>query len=142
MVKNNQFRHNLAELYIIARKSDNIILNWHNYNRVPNPGSWFTNKSRAWGGVSRDLMPHLLSWVQVFEANYNELVFEYASQHQLYTLDTVGSTDYGTVDLLGTYDVDDTAEMTYKNQFHTYQLTTSWKNPVGERSTKYSLRID
>lgn len=133
MVKNNQFRHNLAELYIIARKSDNIILNWHNYNRVPNPGSWFTNKSRAWGGVSRDLMPHLLSWVQVFEANYNELVFEYASQHQLYTLDTVGSTDYGTVDLLGTYDVDDTAEMTYKNQFHTYQLTTSWKNPVGDK---------
>ena len=39
MVKNNQFRHNLPELYIIARKSDRIILNWHNYNRVPNPAS-------------------------------------------------------------------------------------------------------
>ena len=30
--KNNQFRHNLPELYIKARQSDKIILNWHNYN--------------------------------------------------------------------------------------------------------------
>ena len=133
MVKNNQFRHNLPELYIKARQSDKIILNWHNYNRVPSPGSWFTNKDKAWGGVSRDLMPHLLSWVQIFEASYNELVCMYSETHQHYNLETVGSTDYGTVDPLGVYDVDDTAEMCYQNTWCTYLCTTSWKNPVGDK---------
>ena len=116
MVKNNQFRHNVAELYVQARKSDEIVLNWHNYNRVPNPGSWFTDKSRAWGGVSRDLMPHLLSWVQVFEPNYNNLGLYVANKHQHYDLGTVGSTDYGVVDPSGVYDVDDSAEVIYNNE--------------------------
>jgi len=133
MVKNNQFRHNVAELYITARKSDEIVLNWHNYNRVPNPGSWFTDKSRAWGGVSRDLLPHLLSWVQVFEPEYSSLGLYSASEHQHYTLDTVGSTDYGVVDPEGVYDVDDTAELLLNNEWHMYTCTTSWKNPVGDK---------
>ena len=133
MVKNNQFRHNVAELYITARKSDEIVLNWHNYNRVPNPGSWFTDKSRAWGGVSRDLLPHLLSWVQVFEPEYSSLGLYSASEHQHYTLDTVGSTDYGVVDPEGVYDVDDTAEILLNNDWHMYTCTTSWKNPVGDK---------
>tara|TARA_R110000796_G_scaffold111486_3_gene222994 strand:+ start:238 stop:1110 length:873 start_codon:yes stop_codon:yes gene_type:complete len=133
MVKNNQFRHNVAELYITARKSDEIVLNWHNYNRVPNPGSWFTDKSRAWGGVSRDLLPHLLSWVQVFEPEYSSLGLYSASEHQHYTLDTVGSTDYGVVDPEGVYDVDDTAELLLNNDWHIYTCTTSWKNPVGDK---------
>ena len=133
MVKNNQFRHNVADLYMIARKSDEIVLNWHNYNRVPNPGSWFTDKSRAWGGVSRDLMPHLLSWVQVFEPEWISLGLYSANKHQHYTLDTVGSTDYGVVDPGGVYDVDDTAELMLNNEWHMYTCTTSWKNPVGDK---------
>ena len=55
-------------------------------------------------------MPNLLSWVQIFQASYNELVCMYPETHQHYNLETVGSTDYGTVDP-GVYDVDDTAEM-------------------------------
>jgi len=133
MVKNNQFRHNVADLYMIARKSDEIVLNWHNYNRVPNPGSWFTDKSRAWGGVSRDLMPHLLSWVQVFDPEWISLGLYSANKHQHYTLDTVGSTDYGVVDPSGVYDVDDTAELMLNNEWHMYTCTTSWKNPVGDK---------
>ena len=133
MVKNNQFRHNLPELYAKARQSDFIILNWHNYNRVPNPGSWFTNKSKAWGGVSRDLMPHLLSWIQVFEADYGTLSIKEANTHQQYNLGTVGTTDYGIVDPYGTYDVDDTAVLHYVNSWYTFYCTTSWKNPVGDK---------
>tara|TARA_B100000989_G_scaffold231189_1_gene177993 strand:- start:9546 stop:10418 length:873 start_codon:yes stop_codon:yes gene_type:complete len=133
MVKNNQFRHNLPELYIKARQSDFIILNWHNYNRVPSPGSWFTDKTKAWGGVSRDLLPHLLSWIQVFEANFNALKLKQAATHQIYNLDTVSTTDYGTIDPYGVYDVDDTAELHYENSWCTYHCTTSWKNPIGDK---------
>jgi len=133
MVKNNQFRNNLVELYMIAKKSDSITLNWHNYNRVPSPGSWFTDVSKAWGGVSRDLLPHLLSWIQVFEPQYSNLVFKHGAVHQHYNLDTVGSTDYGTVDPYGVYNVDDTAEISYENKICGYNCTTSWKNPVGDK---------
>jgi len=133
MVKNNQFRDNLAELYIIARKSDEIVINWHNYNRVPNPGSWFTDKSRAWGGVSRDLLPHLLSWVQVFDPEYNDLSLYSSGCHQHYTLDTVGSTDYGVVDPSGVYDVDDSVKLLLNSNWHMYTCTASWKNPVGDK---------
>ena len=133
MVKNNQYRDNLTDLYIKARSSDEIVINWHNYNRVPNPGSWFTNKDRAWGGVSRDLLPHALSWVQVFESEYPDLDFVTSNHHQNYDLETVGSTDYGFVDPTGIYNVDDTAEIVYKNAWHKYTCTTSWKNPVGDK---------
>ena len=124
---------NVAELYITARKSDEIVLNWHNYNRVPNPGSWFTDKSRAWGGVSRDLLPHLLSWVQVFDPEYNDLSLYSSGCHQHYTLDTVGSTDYGVVDPSGVYDVDDSVELLLNSNWHMYTCTASWKNPVGDK---------
>ena len=64
---------------------------------------------------------------------YNELVCMYSETHQHYNLETVGSTDYGTVDPLGVYDVDDTAEMCYQNTWCMYLCTTSWKNPVGNK---------
>jgi len=133
MVKNNQHRSNLEDIYMQARSSDEIIINWHNYNRVPSPGSWFTERDKAWGGVSRDLMPHCLSWVQIFEPEFHELEFFSASTHQHYNLDTVGSTDYGTIDPYGIYDVDDQADITLFNKWHRYTCTTSWKNPVGDK---------
>ena len=67
MVKNNQFRHNLPELYIKARQSDKIILNWHNYNPSPQSGSWFTNKDKVLGWCKQRFNAHLLSWVQIFK---------------------------------------------------------------------------
>ena len=89
MVKNNQYRTNVAELYILARRSDTINLNWHNFNRIPNPGSWFTDKRKAWGGVSRDLLPHLLSWVQVLEPEWYDTNTTFYSKTQEYSLDTI-----------------------------------------------------
>ena len=54
MVKNNQFRHNIDEMTNMARTSRVVDINWCNKNRVPNPGTWFTTKELAYGGVSRD----------------------------------------------------------------------------------------
>lgn len=133
MVKNNQHRNNLAELYVLARKSDEIVINWHNYNRVPHPGSWFTEKAYAWGGVSRDLLPHCLSWIQIFEPEWASLGLYACSKHQHYDLKTVGSTDYGEVNEFGVYDVDDQAEILLNNDWHMYTASASWKNPVGNK---------
>ena len=79
MVKNNQHRHNVDILKETTQNCDNLVLNWCNKNRVPNPGSWFTTKELAYGGVSRDLMPHLLSWVQVLADDYTRIENVYNS---------------------------------------------------------------
>ena len=61
MVKNNQYRAEIEDLKVLAANCSRIDINWINANRVPGPGTWFTDRKLAWGGVSRDLMPHLLS---------------------------------------------------------------------------------
>lgn len=133
MVKNNQYRTNVAELYILARRSDTINLNWHNFNRIPNPGSWFTDKRKAWGGVSRDLLPHLLSWVQVLEPEWYDTNTTFYSKTQEYSLDTITDTDYGEIDPYGVYNVDDTCRMVLTNKSHTFNLSCSWKNPIDDK---------
>ena len=61
MTKNNQYRENITEMAEAADPKKGVTrINWINDNRVPS-GSWFTNKELAFGGVSRDLMPNLLS---------------------------------------------------------------------------------
>lgn len=127
MVKNNQYRDNVNELVRITGLSDRVELNWNNCNRIPNPGSWFTTKELAFGGVSRDLLPHLLSWVQVLEPNYKFLDFYGSETHQVWDLETLTSTDYGTINRDGTFDVDDTAYLTLNNNHRIFALRTSWK---------------
>ena len=61
MTKNNQWRNNIKQIAENCEASDLIQINWVNSNRIPGPGTWFTNKSKAFGGVSRDLLPHLMS---------------------------------------------------------------------------------
>ena len=63
MTKNNMWRTKIWLDGIKTKVSDNDIIdiNWRNINFLPNPGGWFTNKALAYGGVSRDLLPHLLS---------------------------------------------------------------------------------
>ena len=70
MVKNNQWRSNIDDLVGLAKQSKKISINWINNDRVPSPGSWFTTKELAFGGVSRDLMPHLLSLFMRLDQNY------------------------------------------------------------------------
>lgn len=130
MVKNNQFRDNVDELRSIARGSDYIECNWINQNRVPHPGSWFTTKKLAFGGVSRDLMPHLLSWVQVLDPIYDHLDMQHSESHQHFDLDTLTSTDYGVINPNGTYDVDDECAITLRGPTRMFSLRAAWKSPA------------
>jgi len=128
MVKNNQYRHNVDILKETTQNCDTLILNWCNKNRVPNPGSWFTTKELAYGGVSRDLMPHLLSWVQVLADDYTRIENVYNDSEQRYDLDTIGDTDYGEVTKNGTYDVDDFAQIYLVDRPKiNFMLNTAWK---------------
>jgi len=129
MVKNNQYRDNIEQLQEYAALASEIQLNWINNNRVPSPGTWFTTKSLAYGGVSRDLMPHLLSIMIALEPNYNTALKTRSNSKQRYTLGELADTDYGTVNVNGIYDVDDFATLEYISPSGVdFVLTTDWKS--------------
>jgi len=132
MVKNNMYRTSDIEFIreqIIDYGVKAIKVFWINKNRVPGAGSWFTNKELAYGGVSRDLMPHALSVVQAILREPNLATENYVARKcQAYSLqDDVFTSDYGNSDPNGIYDVDDQA------YFHTYvngisvECITTWK---------------
>ena len=127
MVKNNQYRDTIAQFKLLADQSHTVRLVWNNKNRIPNPGSWFTTKERAFGGVSRDLIPHMLSYY-VALTDYDKGNKLYATVVQRHSLDTVDDTDYGTVNKNGVYDVDDFCEFEFKNGDTTWVLTANWKD--------------
>ena len=127
MVKNNQYRDTIEQFKILADQSHTVRVVWNNKNRIPNPGSWFTTKDKAFGGVSRDLIPHMLSYY-VALTNYNKGNKLYATAVQRHSLESVNDTDYGTVNKNGTYDVDDFCEFEYKNGNTTWVLTANWKD--------------
>lgn len=108
MVKNNQYRPNIYDLVSQSTITRFINLNWINYNRVPSPGSWFTTKHLAWGGVSRDLVPHLLSYMPMFYVNdYRKFKLANKQVMQRSRFEDLTSSDYGAVNSNGIYDVDD-----------------------------------
>lgn len=117
MVKNNLYRESINTYTTIADNDDleKIEINWLNRDRIPNPGSWFTNKDMAFGGVTHDLFPHLycfmfamLDWPTI--QNVTPKTF----QMQRWNLDNLGeSTDYGKIDKDGFYNVCDYAEAHY-----------------------------
>ena len=130
MTKNNQYRDNIPEMARAANPKKGITrINWINNDRVPNPGSWFTNKELAFGGVSRDLMPHLLSLYQMFDPDWRTTVPKWTKKEQRWQLKDLTGTDYGAVDYSGTYDVDDFCYI----DFGDFQLNANWRN-MGEDS--------
>jgi len=131
MVKNNQWRSNIKDLVKLTQESKSVEIRWHNKDRVPNPGTWFTTKKLAFGGVSRDLMPHLLSLFMVLEPYYqtSRQISSIAMQNWL--LEDVSNTDYGTVNLNGTYDVDDSCRLEYMCHNRTWTLDANWRT-LGE----------
>lgn len=136
MVKNNMYRSDYGEIF--KRPHDDIAaieICWFNKDRIPNPGTWFTNKYEAFGGVSRDLMPHLLSFAFMF-FNEDLLEAEYqASCYQMWNLDNIGdSTDYGIVDKDGVYDVEDFAEIAMLVNNIPVKLRASWKEGYDKQS--------
>ena len=127
MVKNNQWRSNIKDLVKLTQESKSVEIRWHNKDRVPNPGTWFTTKKLAFGGVSRDLMPHLLSLFMVLEPYYktSRQITSIAMQNWL--LEDVSNTDYGTVNVNGVYDVDDSCRLEYVCNNRTWILDANWR---------------
>lgn len=134
MTKNNQYRFDLADLQYGAADADTIDIVWSNRNRIPNPGSWFTNKELAFGGVSRDLMPHLLSIYQMLNANWRTDPVVFSQIKQNWNLNNIVSSDYGTVSANGVYNVDDYCIV----QFDRYTLTADWASREPDKIGVYS----
>lgn len=124
MVKNNMWRSNIDELADQANNADTVDIMWMNQDRVPNPGTWFTTKKLAFGGVSRDLMPHLLSLYIAFNPSWRKDMQTSYGTKQNWRLNQLTKTDYGTVKADGVYDVDDECYITFT---HKWNLVANWR---------------
>jgi predicted dehydrogenase len=131
MVKNNQYRADINLFKQLADQSDTVNIIWNNKNRIPNPGSWFTDKSKAFGGVSRDLIPHMLSYYCTL-TDYRNGNKRYDFRDQQHSLSTITSTDYGTINKNGVYDVDDVCEISYTCNNTTWKISANWKNDISD----------
>ena len=131
MVKNNMWRTNVNAIRDHVRSADVIKINWINHDRVPNPGSWFTTKQFAWGGVSRDLMPHMLSWFVALNVNYDQAALVSYRSEQRHSLDTINDTAYGVVNKKGQYNVDDWCQMVFEQNNKQWILEADWRS-LGE----------
>lgn len=143
LVKNNLYREHygnaLSMLNLFHKNVIGVDINWLNNNRIPNPGSWFTNKEKAFGGVSRDLMPHLYCFaVKLFgEDGIAETEFAFTAI-QRWNLGNISNTDYGTVFPNGIYNVDDYARcegvVGFKGNKVSLRMTASWKEGYDKQS--------
>jgi predicted dehydrogenase len=116
MVRNNQFKQ-------LAKHSKQITISWSRENGVPG-ASWFTDKSKAFGGVSRDLMPHLLSMYTAL-TNYN-----------------VGNKLYAIAEDRNNSNVDDFCEIEISNRTK-WIFNANWKNNnKNEFYIEFDLGID
>lgn len=134
MVKNNCFRQLFYAIGLNLANIANIELNWINSDRVPKPGSWFTNKELAFGGVSRDLLPHLLhAAIALVRYDVDKLKFVAGAHRQSYKLSDITSSSYGEKIENGVYNVDDTAwvALMYDNQL-LITCNTAWKSELPE----------
>jgi predicted dehydrogenase len=131
MVKNNMWRDNIAELQQKASLAKNVDIEWIRRNCIPSPGSWFTTRKLAFGGVSRDLMPHLLSLYIALNPNWRIDSLNGVASIQNWLLEDIESTEYGTVNPNGTYDVDDLCNIHFSNK---WSLRANWRTMDTERS--------
>ena len=131
MVKNNQWRENIELMKELAAGSAEVYIDWINKDRVPNPGTWFTTKALAYGGVSRDLMPHLLSLFMTLDKDYALAKEVVSVTRQNWQLADLTQTDYGVVKADGVYDVDDYCRLEFVNNNCNWNLTANWRS-LGE----------
>ena len=127
MVKNNMWRDNINELKKLYNQNITVSFQWLNQNRVPKPGSWFTNRQQAFGGVSRDLLPHLLSLFAAFEPKYDSATWLYRNAWQRFELEDLTDGDYGQVNPDGIYNVDDNVELECTIKNHRCYFQSSWR---------------
>ena len=131
MVKNNMWRSNIQELQQKAKVAKNVDIEWIRKNCIPSPGSWFTTKKLSFGGVSRDLMPHLLSLYIALNPDWQDESINGAAALQNWLLENIESTEYGNVYPDGTYDVDDQCNIGFGNKWY---LRANWRSIDIERS--------
>ena len=124
MVKNNMWRSNIPDLHKLASNAKQVHINWNRKNCIPHPGSWFTTKALAFGGVSRDLMPHLLSLYIAMNPEWHKEQQTGKHSLQCWNLENIDSTEYGTINPAGTYDVDDRCHLLFGNK---WQLVADWR---------------
>ena len=134
MVKNNQYRDNINVLTQLAHKAKIINLTWNNNDRVPNPGTWFTTYDLSFGGVSRDLIPHLLSLFQSLSGfTHTQAKLDYETVDQRWKLKDLTETDYGTVNPNGVYDVEDHMELHFNDtQGRKWFIESDWRTLNGD----------
>lgn len=130
MTKNNQYRDEIDYFRNLARQSKHITIKWSNNNRIPNPGSWFTDRKLSFGGVSRDLMPHLLSYYTLF-GSYERGKRTKRIFRQDWKLEDLKSTDYGNINHNGIFDVDTYFELEYETAKTKWTLIADWRSDFG-----------
>lgn len=131
MVKNNMWRDNIQELQQKASQAKNVEIEWIRKNCIPSPGSWFTTRALAYGGVSRDLIPHLLSLYIALNPNWHTDLDNGKASLMNWQLEDIETTEYGTVYPNGRYDVDDQCNIHFTNKWN---LRANWRSIDIERS--------
>lgn len=126
MVKNNMWRDNIEEMKSYVTHARAVKIKWINKNRIPNAGTWFTTKELAFGGVSRDLMPHLLSLYISLNDQWKTATPTGHESRQVHTLSKIENTDYGIVKYDGIYDVDDLCKIKYMQNGRTWKMEANW----------------
>jgi len=139
MIKNNMWRDNIPDLQTKAKLADAVTIEWIRRNCIPNPGSWFTDKQRAYGGVSRDLMPHMLSLYIALNPTWtpNSLPTLYDVTQQ-WQLDEIDSTEYGVIDPNGVHNVDDRCIIEFGDNWH---LESNWRS-MGKESSAIEFKVN
>lgn len=140
MVKNNQFRTLFTDLR--DKEIEKIQLFWLNKNRIPGAGSWFTDKSKSYGGVSRDLMPHLLS---VAQRSLNQCIANddfVARCYRQYDMSQLeNDSSYGNFNATGIYDVDDYACFKSNVNNITIECFASWKKDIDADIIEWRFKL-
>ena len=132
MVKNNMWRSNINELRRQASQAKQVNIQWIRRNCIPHPGSWFTTRELAFGGVSRDLMPHLLSLFIALNPDWQKEKINQRSAIAQWQLKDIDNTEYGIINPNGTYDVDDCCTINFGDK---WQLTANWRSMDKEDSS-------
>lgn len=132
MVKNNMWRNNIHELTASASQAKTVNIQWIRRNCIPSPGSWFTTRKLAYGGVSRDLMPHLLSLYIAMNPNWQQESVNGSSSQMLWNLENIDSTEYGIINPNGVYNVDDKCSINFGNKWN---CQANWRSMDKEDSS-------
>jgi len=76
-------------------------------------------------------VPHLLSLYIALNPDWQSTTASKQTSEQQWTLPNIDSTDYGTIDYNGTYNVDDKVDMTYGDK---WSVQANWRDLTKEES--------